>query len=725
MQRTFVAEFWNKAGTVNLKKCWDIPLTPAVLVMLCSLQAATSAHANDRSGSWGPLLDWNINPIHAILTPGNTLMTFGQGGGVEYSVWQIGMGTLPFSRTIIGNNTGTDLFCASQIVLPDSAKVLMTGGDQLGGGNPGNPNTTIFDDQDNSLTDAGITMEYARWYPTTIALPNGEILAQGGRAHDDPNVPVITPEIYNPGAGWRTLNGATSEYAYGGFKWWYPRSWIIPNGLAFGISGNSMFYVDYQNDGDIVSAGNFSKQHTFETSTAVMYRPGKILQLGGGGEGNIEGTPATNTASFVDVTGSWPVVTDAPELEYARHWADTTILPDGNVLVTGGSQLNNSLGGDGPVLTPELFDVETNQWSLMAAEEIPRLYHSFAILLPDATVLTAGGGEPGPITNRNAQIFSPPYLFEGDQPAPRPIIELASSELRYGASVVIRNLSDTNVIDRVTLVKTGAVTHSFNSEQRFVELELTARSGQQITAQLPDSPTIATPGYYLMFAIDTNGTPSVGEFVHFAPDPGYVPPASPIEFCENVTSPGAITTYQNIPAYETPATIYSVKDAWGGLDGEIMYQWFRSTEPVDSGSEAGWEEIPGAINKWYTPPPLQETTYFARRVKRSECEASFTTSAAMVEVTNTGTTPAPTPIPEEPVDEPINQPEETASIDSCNYDLAYLNNGWGWDAVNFKSCAPDGNKSAVDTCIYDQSDLNNGWGWDPVNGKSCEPRVTE
>ena len=58
---------------------------PAVFAMTLGIQVMASAHANDQTGSWGPLLDWNINPIHAILTPGNTLMTFGQGGGVEYS----------------------------------------------------------------------------------------------------------------------------------------------------------------------------------------------------------------------------------------------------------------------------------------------------------------------------------------------------------------------------------------------------------------------------------------------------------------------------------------------------------------------------------------------------------------------------------------------------------------------------------------------------------------
>lgn len=689
-----------------------------VSAVVAAVQFTPAAHANDQAGSWGPVLDWNINPIHAVLTPGNTLLTYGQGGGVEYSVWYIGMGTETFSRTLLGNGTGTDLFCSSQIVLPDSAKVLMTGGDQLGGGNPGNPNTTLFDDQDSSLTDAGMTMEYARWYPTTITLPNGEILAQGGRAHDDPNVPVLTPEVFNTGSGWRTLNGATSEYAYGGFKWWYPRSWILPNGLAFGISGTSMFYVDYQNDGNIVSAGRFAHDHTFETSTAVMYQPGKILQLGGGSEGNVRGSPATHTASFVDATGDWPVVTDAPSLNYARHWADTTLLPDGNVLVTGGSHLNNSLEGNGPVLTPELLDVQTNQWSLMAAEDIPRLYHAFAILLPDATVLTGGGGEPGPMINRNAQIFSPPYLFDGDQPAARPVIQLSSNEMNYGESIAITNLS-ANDIDRVTLVKTGAVTHSFNSEQRFIELDVTSVADQLVTAQLPDSPTIATPGYYLLFALDTNGTPSVAEMVHFAPDPAYVPAAAPIEFCENVTSAGTISTDQKVLSGEVPQTLHSMQDAWGGLDGDIEYQWVQSPKGLHSRPATEWETIPGEINAWFAPPTLTESTYFARLAKRSQCQGIFASNAVAVEIDGVTNAAGIKPGINSGVNTGITSGIGSGITTGITSGITTAGTIDPLVVVN-----PQG-LSGIDTCDYGQAHLNNGWGWDQTNQVSCMPRVTD
>jgi hypothetical protein len=67
---------------------------------------------------------------------------------------------------------------------------------------------------------------------------------------------------------------------------------------------------------------------------------------------------------------------------------------------------------------PELWDLRTEKWELLAPEEKDRCYHSTAILLPDASAFSVGGGEynPGgqPIQRKDVhttyQIFHPPYL---------------------------------------------------------------------------------------------------------------------------------------------------------------------------------------------------------------------------------------------------------------------------------------------------------------------------
>ena len=106
-------------------------------------------------------------------------------------------------------------------------------------------------------------------------------------------------------------------------------------------------------------------------------------------------------------------------MAYQRHWATSTVLPDGDVLVTGGGRENN--GNGGYVTNAEIWDPETGEWTTVAAPyEHARLYHSAALLLPDGRVMVGGGGAPGPRNYTDVEYYSPSYLFDGEEPAQRP-----------------------------------------------------------------------------------------------------------------------------------------------------------------------------------------------------------------------------------------------------------------------------------------------------------------
>ena len=146
-----------------------------------------------------------------------------------------------------------------------------------------------------------------------------------------------------------------------------------------------------------------------------------------------------------------------------------------------------------------------------------RLYHSTALLLPDATVLVAGGGAPGPQTQLNAEIYYPPYLFGPNGTlASRPAITWAPELLQLGESFAV-DVDTAASISRVTLVKTGSVTHSFNMEQRFLGLGFSATSSASLSVQAPARFTDAPPGMYLLFVIDSAGVPSQGRIVRVEP----------------------------------------------------------------------------------------------------------------------------------------------------------------------------------------------------------------
>ena len=66
-----------------------------------------------------------------------------------------------------------------------------------------------------------------------------------------------------------------------------------------------------------------------------MFRPGKILQVVG----------KNRNALVIDINGAQPVVTTTKPLKAKRVWASSTVLPDGKVLVTGGSGQDDQLVG--------------------------------------------------------------------------------------------------------------------------------------------------------------------------------------------------------------------------------------------------------------------------------------------------------------------------------------------------------------------------------------------
>ena len=214
-----------------------------------------------------------------------------------------------------------------------------------------------------------------------------------------------------------------------------------------------------------------------------MFAPGKLLSL------------RSQNVIVVDLNGPQPAVTPTANISQARKWSNATVLADGKVLVTGGSAVANQLTG--VAYAAEIWDPATGQWTLGANAAKPRLYHSTALLLPDGSVLTAGGGAPGPVKNLNAEIYYPGYLYDASgQPAARPSLVAAPGLLQLHLNQQFAaTVGSGDQISRVTLLRTGSVTHSFDPDQRFLELDF-IQAGQTLTITLPTAdPNVVLPGY--------------------------------------------------------------------------------------------------------------------------------------------------------------------------------------------------------------------------------------
>lgn len=464
-----------------------------------------------------------------MLTPEGSVLTFGslgtdaepgtdlQSGILAYDVWHPERGQEASAHDTLTNTTGTDLFCAGQIIVSDTGDILTVGGDLPGRGNDANADINLFDPNSQQLRTTGLSMKSERWYPTVTTLPNGEILIQAGRRLNRKG--MVTPEIYSSTTGLRSLLGATSNEIYDEQdRWWYPRSWVAPNGKVFGQVDNVTYWLDPTGEGSIELSTPWPDANKGNSSSAVMYAPGKILQIGGSeknwmGDCCVAANEASVIASIIDINGPEPIIRRTAPMMHARHWADTTVLPDGKVLVIGGSLHKNH--GNGIVYVPEIWDPATERWTALASHTMPRLYHSTTLLLPDGRLLVGGGGAKGPVNNFNVELFSPPYLFDDDnQLAKRPDLVVADTDtnVSYGASLQATSKAAADV-QRVTLIKTGSVTHSFDMEQRFMELPF-KQNGESLEIQLPSSSNLATPGFYLLFALDAAGVPSQAQTLH-------------------------------------------------------------------------------------------------------------------------------------------------------------------------------------------------------------------
>ena len=111
---------------------------------------------------------------------------------------------------------------------------------------------------------------------------------------------------------------------------------------------------------------------------------------------------------------------------------------------------------------------------------------------------------------KSAEFFSPPYLFKGA----RPTITNAPAELQYGMTFPVTT-PDVASIAKVSLIRTGAVTHFFDQNERYLPLNVQKGSGT-LTITAPANANLAPPGYYMLFIINSAGVPSIAPFVHFA-----------------------------------------------------------------------------------------------------------------------------------------------------------------------------------------------------------------
>jgi hypothetical protein len=361
-----------------------------------------------------------------------------------------------------------------------------------------------------------------RWYPTLVTLPGGRVLAVAGiPKQEDSRGTNTSPEVFSsappPRGRWRLIGSDDSATVLAN----YPRLHVLPDGQVFAATpvsnGNRRLDPATAAWTDVCSPPSENLYRGFHSTSVLLPllpRRNYLAQvlLVGGGQPLVCRPGASSPKWRPTAPRTLP---GSPR----RVHGQAVLLPTGDVFVCGGVRATGANSDSKGVMRAELYRPMTNRWDTLQAASVVRNYHSVALLMPDGRVWTAGSnlnGQqsfPAPnVDNRELriEIYEPDYFGQK-----RPEIVAAPATIDCGQTFEL-HVTHANSIRRVALIRTGSVTHGFNSDQRYVACTFERSGPQQLTVNAPPDNSIAPAGYYLLFVVDRSRVPSEGRFTRVA-----------------------------------------------------------------------------------------------------------------------------------------------------------------------------------------------------------------
>jgi cytochrome c peroxidase len=564
------------------------------------------------------------------------------------------------------------LYCSGQIPLPDGRIFYVAGTDYprilpISSPELGLDYSRVFDPDTDTFSRVEAPMKGGpadspgmKWYPTNRLLPDGRVLIAGGYHwsvggpgdKENRSVEIFDPAVWDadpnadpytvlsqPGDIPGTINQAGRAYTHV-FLLPKPVPAARGGGLArtvalIGSVGDMWLYNHEPGPSAparIIRRPNATLPNPTgadkgEGSTSVMLPDGRVMIMNGGRDG-----AGAAVAYFYDpYADTW----DTLDLGIARIFSTATWLPDGTVLLLNGYTneigspwgLANAPGGADGVRRPQIIDpfARTVQDEDPWPEPTARGYHSVVLLLKDGRVLIGGGKDNIHDTGcekNEARIYSPPYLSAGPRPEITNILE--GREIVVGGAPLTIEFSGTVRSERgVALMAPGAMTHSYNQNQRYLPLSVVSGPDNgSITVAPPETINEAPPGEYILHVVSEEGAPSVGVLVRVVAPPACVYPVNPDAgvFIEAEGSSRRAGPFQRIeemgrgndavvqvdPTASSSADVPDEADVmWYDLDvetGGSVYLWVLGNGPTNA-SDTVFVSINGGPDQVVTLAP--------------------------------------------------------------------------------------------------------------------------
>ena len=503
-------------------------------------------------GQWGPTINFPVLPAAVAVLPNNQLVMWSAylpnqwtGSPIGYTQTALlNLSTLVSTASTV-SNTYHEMFCPGISLLADG-KLLINGGSN-------GYSSSIWDFATQKWTPTP-WLNIPRGYQSAVTLDNGNVFTIGGSF--DNGIGGKTGELWNLATQqWTILPGAPANpiytndpsgvYRSDNHAWLFAfeGGWVLQAGPS-----KTMNWFNTNGAGSYRRIGLRADSADAMNGNAVMYDAvqGLILTVGGATSydqthGLVNATPRSYIVQTSGANQS-VTVTRSGDLAYYRTFANSVVLPDGSVLVTGGQQQPVPFTDTKAVMPAELWSPTTGTFTTLASLSVPRTYHSVSIMLPDATVFVGGGGLCDNACNTNhpsGQIFTPPYLLNSDGSLrTRPTILSAPTSATPGQSIAVTTSS---LVSSFSLVRYDGATHAVHTDQRRIPLSASLGLptnlvlGVPYSLTLPSTYGVLTPGWYMLFAIDSNGTPSPAANINI-PLPLQAAPAQVTGFIQYQTS---------------------------------------------------------------------------------------------------------------------------------------------------------------------------------------------
>ncbi|KAF8334887.1 glyoxal oxidase N-terminus-domain-containing protein [Cantharellus anzutake] len=394
-----------------------------------------------------------------------------------------------------------------------------------------------------------------RWYVTVEPMDDGGVIIIGGSTYggyvNDATRNNPTYEFYPSRGGIKTLNLLVNTLPAN----YYPLTWLLPSGRLFIQANLETAILDPSSGTETRIADVPAAVRTNPAGGAAVLLPltpangytATILMCGGQDISDwtpsaaLVNHPASDSCVRItpDGGGSWSQDATLPE---GRTLGSFVLLPDGKIWLGNGAGTGTAGYGSGsyligssfaknPIQTPVIYDPATRSFNRagLGTSDVPRLYHSSAILLPDGSVFIAGSNPNNdvqtrlyPTEYRTEKFF--PWYYNLVRPEP---IGTIPGQLSYGGNYFTIQLNGSSLqgltpsvaatSSRVIIIRTGFSTHGLNMGQRYLELNSTATptSNDSISlfiSQVPPNPALFAPGSAFLHVV-VNGVPSIGRQV--------------------------------------------------------------------------------------------------------------------------------------------------------------------------------------------------------------------